>query len=340
MKKWDGYMHGINIGGWLSQCPHTKEHYDRFITEEDFKTIRSWGLDHVRLPIDYNLVQDRNGDFIPENFRYIDNALAWAHNAGLNVVLDLHKTAGYSFDKGEGEGRGFFNDESLIRLFLELWEELSKRYAQYEDFVTFELLNEVVNEEDNEPWMKIAKRAFDIIRKYSKDIKVMYGSYWNNSVYTVKHCALPFDENVVYDMHCYDPLVFTHQGAHWLDGMPSDFRLPYPLTKADFAKEAVRTKLNAPNIDLPSDAGSAAFFEEIMKDAIKTAEERNVILYCGEYGVIDLADNESTLNWYRDIHTVLKKYNIGSAAWSYKAMNFGFVLGSVEPVREQMLKLM
>ena len=36
MKKFEGYTHGVNFGGWLSQCDHTKERYDTFITEEDF----------------------------------------------------------------------------------------------------------------------------------------------------------------------------------------------------------------------------------------------------------------------------------------------------------------
>lgn len=340
MKKWEGYQHGINIGGWLSQCMHTTEHYDKFITEEDFKTIKSWGLDHIRLPIDYNLVQDKEGNFIPDNFKYIDNALSWAENNGLNIILDLHKTNGYSFDKGEGEGRGFFRTEKLICQFVDFWEEMAKRYGKFESFVTFELLNEIVDAEDNELFKDIARRAFNAIRKYAPTIKIMYGSYWNNSVHAVRYCAMPFDENCVYDMHCYDPMVFTHQGAQWVEGMPKDFRLNYPLTVADYEKEAERTGLKDASYAPQEDSLSSDFFEKIMADAIKTAEERNVILYCGEYGVIDLANPESTLRWYRDIHKVLKKYGIGSAAWSYKGMNFGFVRGSVEPVRDKMLELM
>ena len=30
---------GINFGGWLSQCIHTKEHYDTFITKDDVKNV-------------------------------------------------------------------------------------------------------------------------------------------------------------------------------------------------------------------------------------------------------------------------------------------------------------
>jgi hypothetical protein len=66
-----------------------------------------------------------------------------------------------------------------------------------------------------------------------------------------------------------------------------------------------------------------AYFEEIFADGLKVAEERNVRLYCGEYGVIDKADIKSTLNWYRDIHAVFERYGIGHAAWSYKEMDFG-----------------
>ena len=61
MKQLTGFQRGINLGGWLSQCTPTKEHYDTFITEQDLRTIASWGLDHVRLPIDYVLVEQEDG---------------------------------------------------------------------------------------------------------------------------------------------------------------------------------------------------------------------------------------------------------------------------------------
>ena len=53
MRRFNGYMHGIDIGGWLSQCVYSKEHLDNFITEEDIKRIKGWGCDHVRVPVDY-----------------------------------------------------------------------------------------------------------------------------------------------------------------------------------------------------------------------------------------------------------------------------------------------
>lgn len=59
MRRFNGYMHGIDIGGWLSQCDYSKEHLDNFITEEDIKRIKGWGCDHVRVPVDYKYLSGR-----------------------------------------------------------------------------------------------------------------------------------------------------------------------------------------------------------------------------------------------------------------------------------------
>ena len=63
MKKINGFYKGINFGGWLSQCNYEKEHLDTFIIENDFKTIASWGADHVRVPFDYNILENSDGSF-------------------------------------------------------------------------------------------------------------------------------------------------------------------------------------------------------------------------------------------------------------------------------------
>lgn len=49
MKSFTGYMHGVNLGGWLSQCSHSVEHYKSFISEENIRKIADMGADHVRL---------------------------------------------------------------------------------------------------------------------------------------------------------------------------------------------------------------------------------------------------------------------------------------------------
>ena len=62
-----GYYRGVNLGGWLSQCDYSDEKLDNFIKEQDFDKIASWGLDHVRIPIDYNVLENETNEiFINE----------------------------------------------------------------------------------------------------------------------------------------------------------------------------------------------------------------------------------------------------------------------------------
>ena len=77
MKKLEGFQHGINLGGWLSQCVHTREHYDSFIGEEDIRRIASWGLDHVRVPVDYELIETQEGDLIEKGYAYLETCIQW-----------------------------------------------------------------------------------------------------------------------------------------------------------------------------------------------------------------------------------------------------------------------
>lgn len=324
MKKWNGYLNGINLGGWVSQCEHTISHYESFISEDDIKKIAEAGYDHVRLPIDYNLVQKDDGSFIEANFKYIDNCITWAKNNNLNMVLDLHKTLGYSFDDGQ-EVAEFFRNDKYIDMFISLWDELAKRYAKYHEMLAFELLNEVVEESDNAPWMKIAERTVNTIRKHSKDVKLLIGSYWNNSVLTVKHIVKPFDENIIYNFHCYEPLLFTHQGAYWIEGMPEDLRVPYPVELKEYNEKCdmFGENFHFTNWAIGEDGFNIDYYERLFAEAIKYAEEQGVMLYCGEYGVIDRADEESKKRWFTDINKVFDKYGIGKAVWNYKQLDFG-----------------
>jgi len=344
MTQLTGYMHGVNLGGWLSQCNYEKTHCDTFITEDDIKVIKSWGMDHVRVPVDYNMFQDKDGKFIDYGFAYVDNCIQWCKNSQLNMILDLHKTVGYSFDAGEKE-TGLFDDNSPYQAqFLALWEEFTKRYAKFEDMLSFELLNEVTDKSYSKAWNALAKKCVQMIRKSAPTIKILIGSYWNNSVTSVKDLDAPYDENIIYNFHCYDPLIFTHQGAPWVGPqMNLDFRMPYDAKFSDYQKYS-DTKLAQMS---PSFAGfpqdkcpDVSYFETLFAETLKVAEERKVRLYCGEYGVIDRVAPEETLKWYKDISATFNKYGIGRAAWSYKKMDFGISDTRLDGVRPELLKLL
>lgn len=316
MKIFDGYKKGVDLGGWLSQCSHEKAHYDSFIGKSDIDKISSWGLDHVRLPIDYNLVEDSGGNALESGYAYIDDAIEWCGEAGLNLVLDLHKTAGFSFDKGEREN-GFFESEALQERFCRLWERLAERYGKYHERVAFELLNEVTDKEFIGVWNEVVAKCIPRIRAIAPDTTVIVGSYWNNSPDALPDLVLPKDGNTVLSFHCYDPMEFTHQGAGWVEGMSPDFRTAFDGEKI-----------------------TEEYFAERFSKAIETAEKYGTALYCGEYGVIDRAKPEDVLKWYKTIHGAFERFGISRCAWNYKQKDFGLTDEWISPVIDEIIKLL
>ena len=308
-----GFYRGVNVGGWFSQCDYSKERLDHFIEEKDFDVMAGWGLDHVRIPMDYNVLEEADGALSREGFDRISRAVGWCQARGLKVVLDLHKTAGYSFDADEHEG-GFFHSEAYQERFYWLWEGLAERFND-PDRIAFELLNEVTDPSVIGEWNRIAAECIRRIRRIAPRSLILVGSYWNNSPLAVKDLDQPADDRVIYNFHCYDPLNFTHQGATWVPQLDISKRVSF--------EEAEITP---------------ALFEELFESAIRTAEERGAALYCGEYGVIEEATPEDTVKWYRTIHEVFERHQIARSAWSYREMNFGLSDARLDGVREELVR--
>ena len=311
----NNFTKGINLGGWLSQCNYNEHHLDNFITEKDIETIASWGVDHVRIPFDYNIIQDGEGRLLDRGFRRLENAVELCRKHGLNVVLDLHKTAGFSFDYYSESESGFFESEEYQERFYRIWERIAELFGGYPENVAFELLNEITDESFLDPWKKIAETCIARIRVHAPLTKILVGSYKNNAADTVQFLDAPYDENIIYNMHCYEPLKFTHQGAYWTDDIEPSERVSY------------------------NNSGCGEqYFEELFSTAIKQAEKYGVELYCGEYGVIDVGSPEDTIAWYKDINSVFNKHGIGRCAWSYKGMDFGISDSRLDGARSRLLE--
>ena len=75
MKKLIGYQKGVNLGGWLSQGSKEQNHLDTFIVEADIKRIKDIGCDHLRLPVDYENIEDEFGNIKQSGFNYIEKCI-------------------------------------------------------------------------------------------------------------------------------------------------------------------------------------------------------------------------------------------------------------------------
>ncbi|KAI0722610.1 glycoside hydrolase [Earliella scabrosa] len=80
-----------------------QNHWETWITEDDFAAIKDAGLNHVRMQIGYWSVPITSADtnfttsvdpYIPGAWPYLLRALGWAKKHGLHVILDLHGAPG------------------------------------------------------------------------------------------------------------------------------------------------------------------------------------------------------------------------------------------------------
>jgi len=120
-------VRGVNLGGWLVLEPwitpslfdgtgnpaivdewtfgqyqdpgdalaKLAQHWETWITEDDFKAIADAGLNHVRIPIGYWAYDVGPGEpFISGQHDYLLKAVTWAGQYNLKVIVDLHGAPG------------------------------------------------------------------------------------------------------------------------------------------------------------------------------------------------------------------------------------------------------
>ncbi|KAH7930933.1 glycoside hydrolase family 5 protein [Leucogyrophana mollusca] len=120
-------VRGVNLGGWLVLEPWItpslfdntgntdivdewtfgefqdldtatsvlQNHWNTWITETDFANIAAAGLNHVRLPIGYWAFEVGPGEpYIQGQLPYLQQAVTWAGQYGLKVIVDLHGAPG------------------------------------------------------------------------------------------------------------------------------------------------------------------------------------------------------------------------------------------------------
>jgi hypothetical protein len=129
----------------------------------------------------------------------------------------------------------------------------------------------------------------------------------------------PFDDdNVMYSVHFYEPLLFTHQFAPWLSApemkvareYPADYGSGFMLHYGLALSKGVWDKKRIVEEFAPVDAFRKKY---------------DVPVICNEFGVYAPVELNAQLRWYGDLLSVLKEMGIGFSYWNYKNLDFGII---------------
>ena len=317
MYKNEGYISGANLGHWISQYgAKSHEHFKSYIQEKDISRIASWGMDHVRLPVDYFIFEsdDNPGVYQESGLAYIDGCLEWCRKNGLNMVIDLHHAPGFFF--GNGDKNCLMEDAAMQERYINIWKFFAKRYSQEKGSLIFELLNELVAK-SSEQWNDLWARTAAAIHAISPDRKIIVGGNNWNSVNELKNLTVSENPNILYTFHCYSPMIFTHQRASWMENTRRyTASVEYPVNTAEHT--------DFYNGNIPENEKGIldkAYLERVLAHAFDFIKANKRPLYCGEYGVISNASTESAIKWCNDLADLLLENVIGRAVWSYRGFS-------------------
>ena len=329
MKRFLGFGHGMGIGGWLTNYkrfhvlpqewrePITigdREHFASYITRRDVDYIASLGMDHIRLGFDQVVLEERPGIYREEILKLIDDFIAWCGDAGVNVVLNLHKAVGNYCDLPDQNT--LMTSPELQERFIGLWRMIETRYADKPE-IAFELLNEVLDVAP-ELWNDLAERTIAAIRQSNKSRRIIVGCRRWNAARELDTLRIWDDPQVIYTFHCYSPVEFTHQRGVLQPGpLYYNREMPWP---GDAERYRDYRRLVTGNADIYAglERIDREYLRKVLAPAIEfTRRHPDKILWCGEFGVIRHVRQVWRENYLRDLISLLKEYDIPYCVWNY-----------------------
>ena len=272
------------------------------LKEQDVADLASWGAKLMRyqfIPIrdkGYDAAKATKAESIAK-FRHdatvhldylADNVLGWARKHGMMVVVDMHM-----FPKGPKES--VFDDDELFEAFRDVWKTVAERLKGNEDVIYG---YDIINEPGQTKPMKYG--YFGLQELVAREIRAIdpkttivmeSASACGPHAYSYMN-ALDMD-NVIYQVHVYQPLSYTHQGL----GKAYSGRSAYPR---------------------PAGNGLCAIDKEYLRKVIepvrKFQREHKCRIYVGEFSAAAWA--EGAAQYLEDSISLFEEYGWD---WTYHA---------------------
>jgi glucan 1,3-beta-glucosidase len=158
-----------------------KSHWDSWATLADFQKIAKAGFNTVRIPIGYWAYSLDSGESYTQGAApYLDNAIDWARQTGLKVMIDLHGAplSQNGFDNsGQRTNNPQWQQGDSVAQTLAVLNTISTKYAaaQYQDVVSsIQLLNEPLGSKLNFDGIKdFYKKGYEQVRQVSDKTAVV-----------------------------------------------------------------------------------------------------------------------------------------------------------------------
>lgn len=206
-----GFRRGVNFGNML-EAPNEGD-WGLFVEERFFNRVVEGGFDHIRLPITWTTHTATTPPYTidPVYLDRVDWCIEQALDRGLKMIVNVHHYGELNADPVAETPRA-----------LAIWNQIATRYRDEPGTIFFEVLNEPhdVFSTDAQLWNDYFDAALQVIRNTNPVRKVLVGPINYNSIDSLPTLDPPADDNLIASVHYYEPFLFTHQGASWIDPPP------------------------------------------------------------------------------------------------------------------------
>jgi endoglucanase len=319
---------------WMKYFPYKN---DGMFLEDDFRWIRDWGFNWVRLPMDYRFWTGPDLFTINEKrIELIDRAIRLGERYGIHVNVCLHRAPGLCIldtmdEKLTGiavtkEKTNVFSDAHTFDAFVHQWTFFADRYKGIaSQKVSFNLVNEpVVLPSDAEraemekhgpvktsdpfspeflqrhanDYTRLAKASADAIRAHDPQRLVVTDGYPGGG------SPIPdlVGTSMLQSAHTYTPIQVTHHNCEWVRGILSGSE---PM----------------PTWPLKDEKGRIICDREILKKNFHQwsgLAAKSVPIHFGEMGCYKHTPPEIVLAWFSDTLDALSELNSGWALWNFR----------------------
>jgi glucan 1,3-beta-glucosidase len=201
---------------------------DHWITQRDWDLLPRFGLNLVRLPFIWSLLEDetRPLQLRPDAWHYLDEAIRQAEARGLYVILDLHGAVGaqgHEHHSGCAGKNLYWSRPDYQERTAWLWQQIASRYKDRAAVAGYSLLNEPWGADEAE-MAAVMKKLYASVRAVdSRHVIIFPGHHRGIAAY-----GQPGEQglvNVAFEMHFYPghfgwakPGVDVHRD--WLQCLP------------------------------------------------------------------------------------------------------------------------
>lgn len=215
----------VNLSG-LEHAPGEGDWWEGgVLTDALLDEVAAAGFTGVRLPVRFSGHQGLEPPYEidPEYMARVEWAVDGLTSRGLTVIVDVQ---GWGLEGRSDYDLLFTDPEAEHDRFLALWEQVAEAFADRDERVVFEILNEP-HDALSDVWNDYQAEALAIIRETNPTRAVIVSPVDWSSAWSLDDLILPDDPNIIVTFHHYEPRAFTHQGADWA-GLDDETGIEWP----------------------------------------------------------------------------------------------------------------